>query len=432
MRFMQRRKFVSSIGVLGTAMATGVARPIGANEKVGIALIGARNMGWNDLASAMHTGGAKVVAIADVDKEILERRAGDCEKKFNTKPDLYTDYRKVLERKDVDAVIIGTPDHWHCLQACDACYAGKDVYLEKPIANSIAECDAIVNYAKRYKAVVSVGQQQNSSKMWKRVIEIARSGKLGKIAKVDVWANFRYGAGYAAKADTPPPKSLDYQMWLGPAPEVPYNASKVHGLWRLYWNYGGGLMTDWGVHLLDMVLQGLGKTTTPKKVGGVGGKYAHPETPSQTFDTLSVAFDYGDCCISWGNTATPIGYFDMSYGIAFNGENGILAANREGWKIIPNDSIKGNSVKAESGKPENSEHIDHLVDFLDAVRSRRYKTACTIENGSLCAKLAHLGNIAARSGETIKYDDTAKSFSNPEINAYLKPKYRSPWKFPIL
>lgn len=122
----------------------------------------------------------------------------------------------------------------------------------------------------------------------------------------------------------------------------------------------------------------------------------------------------------------------MSYGIAFNGENGILAANREGWKIIPNDSIKGNPVKAESGKPENSEHIDHLVDFLDAVRSRRYKTACTIENGSLCAKLAHLGNIAARSGETLKYDDTAKSFSNSEINSYLKPKYRSPWKFPIL
>lgn len=429
---MQRRKFVTSIGLAGTAMATGMARPIGANEKVGVALIGARNMGWNDLASAMHTGGARVVAIADVDKEILERRAGDCEKKFKTKPDLYSDYRKVLERKDVDAVIIGTPDHWHCLQACDACSAGKDVYLEKPIANSIAECDAIVNYAKKYKAVVSVGQQQNSSKMWRRVIEIARSGKLGKIAKADVWANFRYGAGYAAKADTPPPKSLDYQMWLGPAPEVPYNASKVHGLWRLYWNYGGGLMTDWGVHLLDMVLQGLGKTTTPKKVGGVGGKYAHPETPSQTFDTLSVAFDYGDCCITWGNTATPIGYFDMSYGIAFNGENGILAANREGWKIIPNDSIKGNPVKAESGKPENSEHIDHLVDFLDAVRSRRYKTACTIENGSLCAKLAHLGNIAARSGETLKYDDTAKSFSNSEINSYLKPKYRSPWKFPIL
>ena len=167
---MQRREFVTSVGLLGTAMATGMARPVGANEKVGIALIGARNMGWNDLASAMHTGGARVVAIADVDKEILERRAGDCEKKFKAKPDLYSDYRKVLERKDVDAVIIGTPDHWHCLQACDACSAGKDVYLEKPIANSIAECDAIVNYAKKYKAVVSVGQQQNSSKMWRRHI----------------------------------------------------------------------------------------------------------------------------------------------------------------------------------------------------------------------------------------------------------------------
>lgn len=227
---MQRRKFVTSIGLAGTAMATGIARPIGANEKVGVALLGARNMGWSDLLAAMHTNNARLVAIADVDKKILERRAGEFEKRFKVKPNLYSDYRKILERKDVDAVIIGTPDHWHCLQACDACSAGKDVYLEKPIANSIAECDAIVKYAKRYKTVVSVGQQQNSSKMWKRVIEIAKSGKLGKIAKVDVWANFRYGAGYAAKPDTTPPDSLDYQMWLGPAPEVPYNSEKVHGL----------------------------------------------------------------------------------------------------------------------------------------------------------------------------------------------------------
>ena len=426
---MQRREFVSSIGVLGTAMATGVARPIGANEKVGIALIGARNMGWNNLASAMHTGGAKVVAIADVDKEILERRAGDCEKKFNTKPDLYTDYRKVLERKDVDAVIIGTPDHWHCLQACDACSAGKDVYLEKPIANSIAECDAIVNYAKRYKAVVSVGQQQNSSKMWRRVIEIARSGKLGKIAKVDVWANFRYGAGYAAKADTPPPKSLDYQMWLGPAPEVPYNASKVHGLWRLYWNYGGGLMTDWGVHLLDMALAGTGKTDMPVSVTASGSNYAYPDAVNETFDTMNVTYDCGDFLMTWSNSPIEVGPYWRNYGIAFQGENGTMLVNREGFEVIP----FGDRTQNVKMGPTNNDRLDHFKDFVKCIKSRDLNTICTPEMGALAAKYAHLGNIAARTGEKLRYDDNKRRFdSSDKANRLLKPKYRAPWKFPVV
>lgn len=387
-------------------------------------------MGWNDLSSAMATKGARLVAIADVDKNILEKRGAEAAKKFGSKPALYSDYRKVLERKDVDAVIIGTPDHWHCLQFCDACAAGKDVYVEKPIANSIAECDAMEAFAKKYKRVASVGQQQDSSKMWNRVIEMARGGYLGKIARVDVWANFRYGAGSAPAADSEPPDGLDYDMWLGPAPARPFNPRRLHGSWRLFWDYGGGLMTDWGVHLLDMAAQGLGKTSLPRKVSGAGGKFAHPETSSQTFDTLNVNYDFGDSSIAWSNAAVPVGFYGMSYGVAFNGEKGVLAANREGWKVIPNPDAKGGAVKAEGGKPENNAHLDHLKDFLDSVRARNFDTACTLANGALCAKLAHLGNISARLGKTLSYDDAAKTFSDAEADEYLKPRYRAPWKFP--
>lgn len=428
---MDRRKFLASAGAVAVSVAAGSARAaIGANDKIGLAAIGVRNMGWADLSSAMATNGAQLVAIADVDKGILERRGAEAAKKFGSKPALYSDYRKVLERKDVDAVIIGTPDHWHCLQFCDACAAGKDAYVEKPIANSIAECDAMEAFAKKYKRVASVGQQQDSSKMWSRVIEMARGGSLGKIARVDVWANFRYGAGSAPAADSAPPEGLDYDMWLGPAPARPFNPRRLHGSWRLFWDYGGGLMTDWGVHLLDMAAQGLGKTALPRRVSGAGGKFAHPETSSQTFDTLNVNYDFGDSSIAWSNTAVPVGFYGMSYGVAFNGERGVLAANREGWKVIPNPDAKGDAARAEIGKPENSEHLDHLKDFLDSVRARNFDTACTLANGAFCAKLAHLGNISARLGKTLSYDDAAKTFSDAEADEYLKPRYRAPWKFP--
>lgn len=266
--------------------------------------------------------------------------------------------------------------------------------------------------------------------MWSRVIEMARGGYLGKIARVDVWANFRYGAGSAPAADSEPPDGLDYDMWLGPAPARPFNPRRLHGSWRLFWDYGGGLMTDWGVHLLDMAAQGLGKTSLPRKVSGAGGKFAHPETSSQTFDTLNVNYDFGDSSIAWSNTAVPVGFYGMSYGVAFNGEKGVLAANREGWKVIPNPDAKGGAVKAEGGKPENNAHLDHLKDFLDSVRARNFDTACTLANGALCAKLAHLGNISARLGKTLSYDDAAKTFSDAEADEYLKPRYRAPWKFP--
>ena len=260
-----------------TALAAGLILPetmrgsnanmkVSANDQFNIALIGCREMGWSNLRDTMNHPGLNCIGLCDIDSNILANRAAEAEKNWGRRPELYGDYRRLLERKDLDAVIIGTPDHWHCLMMTDACSAGKDVYVEKPIANSIAECDAMVKAAKRYGRVVQVGQQQRSSQMWRRMKEYIDSGKLGTIAQVNVWANFSYAAVLNPQPDSQVPAGIDFDMWLGPAPDRTFNNRRFHGLWRMFWNYGGGLITDWGVHLLDMALWGLNVKGMPNRV----------------------------------------------------------------------------------------------------------------------------------------------------------------------
>ena len=260
-----------------TALAAGLILPetmrgsnanmkVSANDQLNIALIGCREMGWSNLRDTMNHPGLNCIGLCDIDSNILANRAAEAEKNWGRRPELYGDYRRLLERKDLDAVIIGTPDHWHCLMMTDACSAGKDVYVEKPIANSIAECDAMVKAAKRYGRVVQVGQQQRSSQMWRRMKEYIDSGKLGTIAQVNVWANFSYAAVLNPQPDSQVPAGIDFDMWLGPAPERTFNNRRFHGLWRMFWNYGGGLITDWGVHLLDMALWGMNVKGMPNRV----------------------------------------------------------------------------------------------------------------------------------------------------------------------
>src|SRR6185312_5768376 len=205
------------------------------------------------------------VALCDVDENVLNKRATEVEKMKGKKPKLYKDYRQVLEDKNVNAVIIGTPDHWHCLMAVNACEAGKDVYVEKPLANSIAEADIMVKAARKHNRVVQVGQQQRSGKHWQEIVGIVQSGKLGTIRKIKTWAYFPYGSASPKVPDSPTPAGGDYDMWRGPAPKHAFNENRFHGSWRFFWEQGGGLLTDWGVHLLDVPLWAM-KVTTPKSI----------------------------------------------------------------------------------------------------------------------------------------------------------------------
>ncbi len=219
-------------------------------DKVNVALIGCRNMGFGILKHHLDTKMVNCLALCDIDKNILDEKAAIVNKDYNQTPELFGDYRKVLERKDIDAVIIGTPDHWHCLIVVEACQAGKDVYVEKPMSNTIGECNIMVKAANRYNRVVQVGQQQRDNKVFKDVMGLIKSGEIGTLRKVNIWANFNYGLGSMPKPDGPVPAGVDYDFWLGPAPERPFNPNRFHGTWRHYWDYGGGLMSDWGVHLL--------------------------------------------------------------------------------------------------------------------------------------------------------------------------------------
>lgn len=383
-------------------------------------------MGWYDLEDIMRHPGINCVGLCDIDQSILTNRADEAEKKWGHRPDLYGDYRRLLERKDLDVVIIGTPDHWHCLIMTDACSAGKDVYVEKPAANSIAECDAMVAAAQRYDRVVQVGQQQRSSKMWQQMKQYIDSGKLGNIARVNVWANFAYAAILHPAKDGPVPRGVDFQTWLGPAPDRKFNASRFHGSWRMFWDYGGGLLTDWGVHLLDMALWGMDVKEMPLRVLASGANHVYPDNFAETFDTLQVIYEFDRFNIQWSNVTIESGPYGKNYGLEFKGTNGTLVVNREGMEVLPQD----NRLEAQTWKPSNNEHLDHTTDFLNCVKERRFDMACPITNGSLCAKYAHIGNIAARTKQVLTYDDAQHTFHNQQADQLIAPTYRKPWKFP--
>ena len=429
---MDRRNFIKS----STAIAAGMTVPafaeasgsghVSANDTINVALIGCRR-GWSDMWKFFSHKEVRCLALCDVKQDVLTARGADVTAKYGKTPDLYSDYRKVLDRKDIDIVIIGTPDHWHCLQFVDACKAGKDIYVEKPIANSIAECDAMVAAAKKYnKVVVQVGQQQRSDKLWHEMIDYLKSGKLGHIGRVHVWANFNYGAYAPPVPDSSVPEGLDFDMWLGPAPAIPFNARRFG--WRMMWSYGGGLMTDWGVHLLDMGLWGMDIKTMPLKTFSTGGKFLHPDGAHETFDTLSVTYQFKDFIMTWENNGgVETGPYDKNYGVLFRGANGTLVANRESWKVYP----EGEKIPVVEVVSDNRDLQNHVDNFLECVKTRNTETACTIENGSLCAKYAHLGNIGARmGGAVLAYNDQTKKFDVSEADKYLKPVYRSPWVFP--
>ena len=363
-----RRNFLKTTAAAAVALPTmraGALGKVSANDKLNVALIGCKSMGWGDLTDMMLHPDVECVALCDIDKTILENRKADLIKMGRKEPALYGDYRKLLERKDVEAVIIGTPDHWHCLQMVDACAAGKDVYVEKPIANSIAECDAMVAAAKRYSRVVQVGQQQRSSGHWQEMVEYLRTGKLGTIGRVHIWGNFTYAA-VTPKPDSAVPEGVDFDTWLGPTPLRTFNEQRFHGLWRMFWNYGGGLMTDWGVHLLDMGLWGLNVTGMPNKIVATGGKFYFPQGAHETLDSQTVSYLFDNCIMSWEhNAGVQTGPYNRDYGVLFKGTNGTLVADRNNWVVIPEqDGRRGPKTPEVKVEADNQDHKIHVRNFI--------------------------------------------------------------------
>ncbi|GAB2557823.1 Gfo/Idh/MocA family oxidoreductase [Spirosoma areae] len=403
------------------------------SDTVNIALIGVNSMGWADLTAMLKTPGVVCTALCDVDSNVLNKRAAELEKRTGKRATLYSDFRKVLDDKTINAVIVGTPDHWHCLPTVLACQAGKDVYVEKPLANSIEECDLMVAAAKQYNRIVQVGQWQRSGDHWKAALEYVKSGQIGRIRSVKTWAFMGYGKDFPVRPDEPVPAGVDYDRWLGPAPQRPFNRNRFHGSFRYFWDYAGGLMTDWGAHMIDMALWGM-NVTAPHAVVATGGKYGFPDHASETPDTMQVVYDYGTFSVLWEQSLGTIrGPYDRDHGVAFIGNLGTVVIDRSKWEVLP--EVDGNRylTPAMPTQRGNGNDLDnHTRNFIECIRSRQPPN-CPADVGRNVALHAHLGNIAYRTGQKLVWDAGQNSIvGNAPAQQLTKAHYRAPWSLPRL
>jgi predicted dehydrogenase len=406
-------------------------QPIAPGDQVNIAAIGVAGMGWANVKSALKVPGVNLVALCDVDKNVLDKRMGELAS-LNAnaaKVKTYSDYRRLLEQKDIDAVIIATPDHWHALMMIDACQAGKDVYVEKPVGNSIEECRAMVAAQKRYNRVVQAGQWQRSQKHFRDAVDFVHSGQLGNIRTVKVWCYQGWMKPGPKVPDSAPPAGVDYAMWLGPAEKRPFNASRFHFNFRWFWDYAGGLMTDWGVHLLDYALLGM-KAPIPKTVAALGGIFAYPELAQETPDTLTALYEFDSFNLVWDHAmGIDNGSYDRDHGIAYIGNNGTLVLNRNGWEVIE-EKRSGNKVSKPLEKPVDVGLDKHMENFIAVVHSRKLSDLnCPITTGAHVATVAQMGNISFRSGQRVVWDKAKGKFTDDKLNEkYLMAKYHNGYK----
>ena len=427
--FIKTASLLAAGSVLPADIISETGRTVERSDKLLVGLIGARGQGFANLLSFLKNPEVVCVAISDIDENILKSRCSDIEKQGFPKPALYTDYRKMLEDKDIDIVIIATPDHWHCLQFVHSQEAGKHVYVEKPLGNSIAEINTMYKAAKKHGKMVQVGQWQRSQPHFVDAISYVKSGKLGRIRTCKAWSYVDWKGAVPKVPDSAVPAGVNYDMWLGPAPKRPFNINRFHFTWRWYWEYGNGLMTDWGVHLIDYILYGMGKTV-PASVMALGGKYAFPDDDMVTPDTMTAVYDFRDFTLIWEHTiGIGLGNWRRPHGMSYIGENGTLVLDRNGWEVVPEkQKIEVVPVQKNAGIGLDL----HVRNFLDCIKNNTpEKLNASIDVGRSVALVAQMGNIAYRSGEKISWDDAKQSFSTESANAFITPLYNNGYKLPV-
>jgi len=431
-----RRQFIKKTVIAAAAIGTtpvildACASP---NEKITVALIGCRGMGFANLQAFLKEENVECLALCDVDGQILEERAAEVEKATGKRPVGYRDFSRVLDHPDIDAVIVGTPDHWHALMVIQALEAGKQVYVEKPMGHSIEECNTLVAAASKYpRQVVQVGMWQRSSQHWFDASEVVKSGELGDVKLVKAWIYKGYDEPYSEQPDSEAPDYVDYDMWLGPAPERPFNPNRFHYNFRWFWDYAGGAMTDWGVHLLDFALYAM-DAGYPDSVSPGGGIYLN-QGAVETPDIQQALYNYPNHSMVWECGLNPgIGPYGKAHGVAFIGTRGTLVLTRDDWQVLPETNnatrepwIKGYKIEGESNNLQA-----HVKNFLKCIREGGTPNA-PVEVGAKTAIVSEMGNIAYRTGKIIHWNQAQGKFREEEANRFLKLTYRDPWKLPHL
>ncbi len=435
--FIKRAGFGSVSAGLALSGVGPAGKVLGANDKVVVGVIGAGRQGRDDLEDFAKQPDVEIAAVCDVYQPNLDLGL----KATAGRAKSVKDFREILDRKDIDVVIVGTPDHWHALPTVEACKAGKDVYVEKPIATVVEEGKAMVAAARKHSRVVQVGTQQRSAIHFQKAVQIVQDGLIGKVSFVRTW-NYGndYPEGIGKPPDSDPPPTLDWDMWLGPAPKVPFNSNRfgVGDRWstfRYFWDYAGGMMTDWGVHLLDIVQWAM-KVDGPGTIAASGGKW-YLEDNRETPGTLQVTYEYPGFVATYESRfCNGNSMYDKGYGIEFHGTDGTLFVDRGGFEVHPERRKVGKKVgdQTASMKMENANdsHFDHVRNFLDCVKSRQ-RPISDIEIGHRSTTTCLLGNVAYRSKERLVWDVANQRLvgGSAEARKLLGREYRRPWKLTV-
>ncbi|MBI4873218.1 MAG: Gfo/Idh/MocA family oxidoreductase [Acidobacteria bacterium] len=399
---------------------------LGAGDRINLALIGARNQG-RGVARRAIAAGARIKTLCDIDDAINAKVNPELAKDQGTAPEYVKDYRRVLDDKEIDAVIIAAPDHWHTHMALAACQAGKDVFLEKPVSQTIREGQMIRDAARKYKRVMQIGTMRRSAEHFRTAAEYVGSGKLGKICMVKAWmCQLRKSIG--APPDGTPPPGADYDMWLGPAPQRAFNSNRFHYNWRFFWDYGNSELGNQGVHMLDVALFGIQKMRKAEKclpthVSGQSGIYWLDDA-KEVPDTQVIAYDFGDFLLNW-----ELRSFNEKHalegtqaGTGFYGTEGVLIVDGRGWRVQSNSG--------EPGPSSGPAPFQHEKNFLECMRSRQRPNA-DIEIGRLSTTLCHLGNIVHHLKRDVRFDPATETFpGDKQANALLGKSYRPAYPLP--
>ncbi len=421
-----RRSFMKKAGLVAAGFINWNPTARGANEKVVLGLIGCRNQGRNVALSAIKRG-AVFKTLCDVDDAILAKVGPEIQAAQNRTPSSVKDFRRVLDDKKIDAVVIATPDHWHAIPMILACQAGKDVYIEKPLSQTIHEGQLMRDAARKYDRVVQVGTQRRSEEHTRAAVEYVGSGKLGKVCLVKAWIT-QVRESIGNPPDGTPPPGADYDMWLGPAPKRPFNPNRFHYTWRFFWDYGNAEIGNQGVHMLDVAMWGIEKLCgrehcLPTHVVNNSGIYWLHDA-KEVPDTQVATFDFGDLLLVWEmhsfQDRHPI---ERKYaGTAFYGTDATLVVEHDGWRVFGDKDELVASGKAVGGS--------HTGNFLRCVKSRQRPNA-DVEIGRLSTTICHLGNIACRLGRDLHFDSKTETFDNDHAaNSYLTKEYRKPYTLP--
>ncbi|MEA4916945.1 Gfo/Idh/MocA family oxidoreductase [Proteiniphilum sp.] len=426
---MDRRRFIRQSSLATAAVVTGVHSPLFAqnSSNLKIGLIGSGWYGMVIAKAALQAGGVEIVAICDVDTTHLKNSATELTTLQGSKPKEFRDYHELLNMPGLDAVLIGTPPHWHALQFIDVCKKGLPIYCEKPLAYDIDEGKAMMEAARKAENIIQIGFQRRQSNAFQKARELIQNGKIGRVRQIG--AQIHYNPGNADTTVQDPPSSLDWDAWCGPAPKLPYRPSIGHGSWRLEKEYGNGHLVDWGIHHID-IIRTIMDFDMPESIYATGsldvmkGRITTP-------DTLLATMHFKDCPVVWQHRLWGTGELNPQFnnGIFFYGEKGTLFASDDKLILTPTGRDK-DQVVMDIDTPDMQEK--HLAEFIHAVKAKdKRMVSCKVEDAFRSTASVQLAMIAYETGSEVKWDITRNTISDNDKAKKLSARpYRQGYKRP--